>query len=390
MTDIRTEPRAARPRPADAPVTPQPPYDAHDAEGATDAAASEAGKERSSRLRRIILAAVLLVAAGLGLVRWLTTRNIVSTDNAQVDGHITPIAPKVQAFVARVLVDDNRTVKAGETLVVLDDKDLQLRLRQAEADLAQARAQAGGRAETGQAAAQLGTARAQAAGATSSIAAAEARFRQAEADLARYRSLAANKVISAQQLDQAQTAYEQAQANLEAARRTAAAAESQVSAASAGIRGADARLAAAQAAVETARVNVGYTVLLAPIDGVVARRRVEPGELVQPGQALMSIVPTTDLWVTANLKETQLADVTPGDKVTFEVDTYKGVEFEGTVESVSPATGARFALLPPDNATGNYTKVVQRVPVRIAVDASRDAAHPLRPGLSAVVKIRAR
>jgi membrane fusion protein (multidrug efflux system) len=222
------------------------------------------------------------------------------------------------------------------------------------------------------------------------VGAAEARFRQAETDLRRYRSLAANRVIPAQQLDQAQTAYDQAAANLEAARRSAAAAASQVTAASAGIRSADARLAAAQAAVETARVDVGYTVLLAPVDGVVARRRVEPGELVQPGQALLSIVPTHELWVTANLKETQLADITPGDAVTFEVDTYRGVEFEGTVESVSPATGARFALLPPDNATGNFTKVVQRVPVRIAVDGQQDPAHPLRPGLSADVKIRVR
>jgi len=384
MTDIRTEPRPPRSRPdahtAERPVAPLEPADQ----------APDPRADRNSRLRRIILALVVLAAVGIGVARWLTTRKLVSSDNAQLDGHITPIAPKVQAFVSRVLVDDNQPVKAGDTLAVLDDRDLQLRLRQAEADLAQARAQAGGRAEPGQAAAQLGTARAQAAGATSSVAAAEARFRQAEADLQRYRSLAANRVISAQQLDQAQTAYDQAKANLDSSRRAAAAAESEVSAASAGIRGADARLAAAQAAVETARVNVGYTVLRSPIDGIVARRRVEPGELVQPGQALMSIVPTSDLWVTANLKETQLADVNPGDKVTFEVDTYKGVEFEGTVESVSPATGARFALLPPDNATGNYTKVVQRVPVRIAVDGKQDPAHPLRPGLSAIVKIHAR
>ena len=379
MTDIYTEPRPARPRAPEA-QAPAPEPSTPDVVAPSTAA----------RIRRLVLLAVVLAAAGWGLVRWLARRNIVATDNAQVDGHITPIAPKVQAFVTRVLVDDNQFVKAGDTLAVLDDRDLQLALRKAEAALALARSQAGGRSEAGQAAAQLGTARAQAAGAVSSVGAAEARFRQAETDLRRYRSLAANRVIPAQQLDQAQTAYDQAAANLEGARRSAAAAASQVTAASAGIRSADARLAAAQAAVETARVDVGYTVLLAPVDGVVARRRVEPGELVQPGQALLSIVPIHELWVTANLKETQLADVTPGDAVTFEVDTYRGVEFEGTVESVSPATGARFALLPPDNATGNFTKVVQRVPVRIAVDGQQDPAHPLRPGLSADVKIRAR
>jgi membrane fusion protein (multidrug efflux system) len=296
----------------------------------------------------------------------------------------------VQAFVARVLVDDNQEVKAGDTLLVLDDRDLQLRLRQAEAELAAARAQGGGRREGGQAEAQLGTAEAQAARATSTVAVQEARLRQATADLERYRVLAAGRAVSEQRLDQAQREYDEALAEVEAARRSVSAARSQVSAASAGIRGAGAQIAAAAAAVATARVDVGYTVLLAPIDGIIARRRVEPGELVQPGQALMSVVPTTDLWVTANLKETQLADVNPGDEVTFAVDTYKGVEFRGTVASVSPATGARFALLPPDNATGNYTKVVQRVPVRIAVDGRQDPAHPLRPGLSADVKIRVR
>ncbi len=344
---------------------------------------------RASRVRRGII--LLVVAAGIawGLRTWIASRSVVTSDNAQVDGHITPIAPKVQAFVSRVLVEDNQQVKTGDTLVVLDARDLELRLQQVQADLASARAQAGSGRNAGQAAAQLAAMQAEAAGAEATVAAAEAAATKAAADLERYRGLAASKVIAAQQLDAAQAANDAAVANLDAARRQAIAAKSQVTASAAALKGADARLAAAMAAVGTAEAQVGYTVITAPLDGIVARRRVEPGELVQPGQALLSIVPSTDIWVTANLKETQLQQVTVGDPVEFTVDAYKGVKFSGTVESLSPATGARFALLPPDNASGNFTKVVQRVPVRISAPAG-DAAHPLRPGMSVDVTIRVR
>ena len=214
--------------------------------------------------------------------------------------------------------------------------------------------------------------------------------RKAQADLERARRLAATNVVSAQQLDAAEAAYAVASAQAEAARRQAGAATSQVTASMAALQGADARLAAAEAAVESARLQLEYTTVVAPSDGIVARRKVEAGELVQPGQTLMTVVPTTGLWVTANLKETQLENVSPGDAATFTVDAYPGREFRGAVESVSPATGARFALLPPDNATGNFTKVVQRVPVRIAVTGEPSSEFPLRPGLSAEVTIQTR
>ena len=149
-----------------------------------------------------------------------------------------------------------------------------------------------------------------------------------------------------------------------------------------GDRAADARVASAEATVENARLQLGYATLLAPYAGVVAKRNAEPGSLVQIGQNLMSVVPETNVWVTANLKETQLAKVEVGDEAEFSVDAYPGRTFRGKVESLSPATGARFSLLPPDNATGNFTKVVQRIPVRIRVDGPVDAAHPLRPGMS--------
>lgn len=336
----------------------------------------------------ILVAAVLVVTGAIyGWRRFQFARHHVSSDNAQIDGHITAVAPRVQGFVARVLVDDNQHVQAGDTLVVLDDQDFRVRLDQALAELASAEAQGGRTGQAGQARAEEAAQEAQAGSAAAQVEAARATVRKAEADLERIRGLAERKIIAPQQLDQARWAVDNARAGLDAAERQAAAASSQTLAAKAGVRVAGARLTAARAAVENARLQLGYTVILAPATGVVAKRAVEPGALVQIGQSLLSIVPDAEVWVTANLKETDLARIRVGASVEFTVDAYPGFAFHGTVESLSPATGARFALLPPDNATGNFTKVVQRVPVRIAVDPNQDQAHPLRPGLSVDVSI---
>jgi len=187
-------------------------------------------------------------------------------------------------------------------------------------------------------------------------------------------------------LDAANAAAQAAQAGLLAAQRNADAARQQVISAGAGLTAADARVAASRASRDQMALQLSYTRILAPQTGVVAKRSVEVGQLVSPGQPLMSIVPLSSVWVSANLKETEVRDVHPGDVVDFEVDAYPGHTFHGTVESISPATGARFSLLPPDNATGNFTKVVQRIPVRIAVTA-QDPQRPLRPGMSANVTI---
>ena len=344
-------------------------------------------RTRTRRLPLIIGAIIVIALATWGVRRYLYSRHHVSTDNAQVDGHITAISPRIAGFIDRVSVEENQQVKAGDTLVVLDQRDLRVRLDQAEADLRTAQAAVGSDRRAGEAAAQLQATRAEAASAQAAITAAEATYRQANADYERYRGLAASKIVSAQQLDAAQAARDQAAGNLEATRRRASAAGSQVSASGAALRGADARLAAAQSAVETARLQLSYATLLAPSSGIVAKRSAEPGALVQIGQTLMSIVPDTNVWVTANMKETQLENIRVGDAAEFDVDAYPGVTFHGKVESLSPATGARFALLPPDNATGNFTKVVQRVPIRIAVDDPADPAHPLRPGMSVDVTV---
>jgi membrane fusion protein (multidrug efflux system) len=350
-------------------------------------AVAKAGRKR---LPLIIVGIVVIAAVTWGVREYLWGLHHESTDNAQLDGHITVIAPQVQAFVSRVLVDDNQHVKAGDTLVVLDDRDLKVRLQQAEADLANAAAAAGNERRGGQARSQLAWSRAQQASAQAAVASADANYKKAAADLERIRGLAANKIVAAQQLDAAQAAYDAAVAELESARKQAAAAGDQVAVYGAALSGAGARLAAAQSAVDNARLQLSYTYILAPTDGVIARRSAETGALVQIGQTLMSIVPDRGLWVTANLKETQLENVRVGDPATFTVDAYGNHEFHGHVESLSPATGARFALLPPDNATGNYTKVVQRVPVRIRVDSPPDPTYPLRPGMSVVPTITTR
>ncbi len=210
--------------------------------------------------------------------------------------------------------------------------------------------------------------------ADAAVAQAQANALKATADLARIEPLAAQNVVSQQQLD--------------AARAAATAAQAQLAAAQAALVGADARVAAARAARDQAALQLSYTRLTAPSNGVVSKKSVEIGQLVQPGQPLMSVVPLEDVWVTANLKETETADVTPGDSADITVDAYKGVHFRGHVESLSPATGAKFSLLPPDNATGNFTKVVQRIPVRIHLDGAPDPAHALRPGMSVVATIK--
>lgn len=335
-----------------------------------------------------VVVGVILVALGIRAIWFASTH--VSTDDAQVEGHITPIQPRVGGFVAAVRAQDNQRVRRGDTLVILDDRDLRARLAQMDADLAALIATVGSRGKVGQAVAQLDQARAAAAAADANVAQAEANAEKASSDLERYRALAARNIVSRQQLDAAEAAARTTGAQLVAAQRNASAAGEQVTAANAALTGAEARVAAARAIRDQAALQLSYTVITAPVSGVVSKKSVEPGQFVQPGQPLMSVVPLDDVWVVANLKETQIQRVAPGSTVEIKADAYPGRVFDGHVESLSPATGARFSLLPPDNATGNFTKIVQRIPVRIRLDAAPDTAHPLRPGMSVDVTIRTR
>ena len=337
-----------------------------------------------------IVAVVALVILFWAFQRWSYGRSHQSTDNAQVDGHIVPVLAKVGGYVKTVNVSENDHVTAGQLLVQLDDADYRVRVQQAAADVAAAEATAGGGGFAGQAQAQVQSAAGQRAALDAQIGAARANANKADADLARARELAAKQIISRQQLDAAQATAAVARANLLAAERQASAAGGTVNTAEAGVRVATARTGAARAALANAQLQLDYTRITAPASGEVSRKQVEVGQLVAAGQPLMSVVADTGVWVTANFKETQLAKIRPGQQVEFEIDAYGGCIGTGTVASVSGATGAKFALLPPDNATGNFTKVVQRVPVRIAVTKPCAGNHPLRPGLSAVVHIDTR
>ena len=349
-------------------------------------AVSEPEKPSKKKFVVPIIAVLGLVLLVWAFQKWSYGRSHESTDNAQVDGHIVPVLAKVGGYVKTVGVNENDRVKAGQLLVEIDDADYRVRLQQAQADLAAAEATGGGGGFAGQAQAQVQSAAGQRAALDAQIGAARAQANKADADLARARELAGKQIISQQQLDAAQATAAVAHANLLAAERQASAAGGTVNTAEAGVRVAGARTLAARALAENAQLQLDYTKITAPASGEVSRKQVEVGQLVAPGQPLLSIVADTGVWVTANFKETQLANIRPGQPVEFDIDAYGNCVGEGKVASVSGATGAKFALLPPDNATGNFTKVVQRVPVRIAV-TKPCPGYTLRPGLSANVHV---
>jgi membrane fusion protein (multidrug efflux system) len=341
--------------------------------------------------RRVVLPIIILVAliaVAWGVKTWNYSRHHESTDDAQIDGDITPVLSKVGGYVSSVTVEENQHVKAGQVLVTIDDEEYRVQLEQAQAELAAAQAAAGSTEITGQAQAQVATATGQRQAVAANVVAAEAANKRAQADLARIQELASKQIVSKQQLDAAQAAAAAAAAQLVAAQKQAAAAGAQVTNAQAGVRVAQARLEAARAARDNAQLQLSYTKVVAPTSGTASRKQVEVGQLIAPGQPLVSIVSDTSIWVTANFKETQLDNIRVGQPVEIDVDAYDGCKAEGKVESVSGATGAKFALLPPDNATGNFTKVVQRIPIRIAITKPCNNNRPLRPGLSVNVHVQ--
>ena len=392
----------------------------------------------SSKLRlRLIVGGIVLLAAVLGL--YLYFHNRESTDDAQVDGHITPIAAKIYGRVAQVQVRDNQQVKAGQVLVQLDPADYQAALDQAKGAIALAEGEARSAGvdvprTSEDTASGTSSAQAQLAGARADLMRAQATYEQsqtadlayaqanieksranaqlAKADLARYLPLMEKGEISKQQYDaakanadatasalnadeqklvQAQRNVEISSAQLDASKARVLQAEAGVATAHADIkrvamRSADAqaklaKVEQARAQVDAAQLNLSYCNVVAPIDGVVTHKQVEDGQIVQQGQGLMVIVPLQDVWVTANFKETQLRKMRAGQKVYVEVDTY-GKTFPGHVDSIAGATGAVVSLLPPENATGNFVKVVQRIPVKIVLDPIPADVAVLRPGMN--------
>lgn len=352
---------------------------------------------------------VLAIALFFGYSEFRYLQRHETTDDAQIDGDVNPVIPKVGGYVKAIRFKDNQHVKEGDTLFVLDDADYRLRVDQAQAAMQSAMAAAGvSRSQVNVALAtiqssQAGvqTARDQVATAQANVAAAQARARRASLDFDRYSRLLAEKTVPQQQFDVVQTERDAAQAQLQAAQAQLRTAQSQVSAAGTqtGVTSSQrlatqGQISVAQAAIKQrqadlniAELQLSYTIVRAPVSGVVSRRSVQIGQLVQAGQAVCSVVGNQNLWVTANFKETQLKQMQPGQTVAIDVDAFGDEKLTGHVGSFAGATGAKFSLLPPDNATGNYVKVVQRVPVRIELEKNSPLYAKLRPGMSANVAV---
>jgi membrane fusion protein, multidrug efflux system len=374
---------------------------------------------RRSGRARTALVLVALAAVVAGLLAWRHFAGRESTDDAQVDGHVVPVAARVGGTVLAVLVADNQPVEKGMLLARIDPRDYEVALLRAQADLAENEATARAAHTTvpltsttafSQAAAadsDLAGAQARLAAAAAQLREAQARERQTAGDVERFRPLLAKDEISKQHFDAAATAADSARASREAAEAAVHSAEKAVDAArarlaqartgreqvdivSARAASAAAKVEMAKASVEQAKLNLSYTEMKAPVAGVVSRKTVEAGQVVQPGQPLLALVPLDDVWVTANFKESQLKSIRPGQPVEVAVDAYGGRTFRGRVDSLSAATGSRFSLLPPENATGNYVKVVQRIPVKIVFEPGQDPEHLLRPGLSVVPTVLTR
>jgi len=333
----------------------------------------------------IVVAIVALVAGGLWYWRHKTYgQYFEETDDAQIRADAVAIAPKVSGYVTEVLVDDNQDVKQGEALARIDPGDYDAKVAQARAQIAQAVAGAEN-ARAGMAEQQAAIAQAQA-----QLAAARAKAAHDAAEVARYAPLAASGAETRQQLDQLRLAaaesaqqLRQQQAALEMQKRHVAAIEAQV-------RQAEAQGQGARAQLDAAGIDLSATRLTAPIAGRIGDKTVRIGQFVQAGTRLMSVVPLSKLYVVANFKETQLALMRPGQPAKISVDALSGVEVDGRVASVSPGTGAQFSILPPENATGNFTKIVQRVPVRLVIEAPASARKVLLPGLSVKVTVDTR
>src|SRR5215468_2942462 len=381
--------------------------------------------------RRAVLLAAALILAAIGAGGWVYLSSYESTDDAQVDGHLHPVSARISGTIVRVNpeVEDSHFVQAGTVLAEIDPADFAAERDRAQADYDRLKANSSAAASDitvtssgSQGRLELATASVSEAGESvasekASLQAAEARsaqadanFARAEADRQRYEPLLAKHEISQSEYDRVATeaatdreAVTAARAEILAAQKRITQAESrlaerkadllaagsapqQIASSRAKAQAAVADAGRAKAQLRTAQLNLDYTRIVAPVSGIVGRKSVEAGQRIQPGQQLLTIIPLDDLWITANFKETQLRKMKPGQAVTVHVDS-SGIDYHGRIDALGGATGARFSLLPPENASGNYVKVVQRVPVRILLDAGENADHRLRPGMSVEAKV---
>jgi membrane fusion protein (multidrug efflux system) len=338
---------------------------------------------------------LIILATVAGLHFFAQSESYQSTDDAFIDGHIIQVGPKISGRIEHVYVDDNQDVKKGDLLVEIDPRDYDAQLSQRLAALDSIKAQTGAaQASMDQAMANVRNLEATVEQNKADVEASQAQADQAADDLHRYEGLSAQKAISAQDLTHAQDSNRAAQASLNSAKKKVSAAEAQVVAGQAQVRTYAALLQYVlaqvkenEASVDTAKLNSSYTKIFAPESGRLTRKAIEPGAYVQTGQTMLALVPS-NVWVTANFKENQLRLMRPNQPVNIAIDPLSGKEFRGHVDSIQAGSGARFSLLPPENATGNYVKVIQRVPVKIVFDEQPDTSLRLGPGESVVPTVR--
>jgi membrane fusion protein (multidrug efflux system) len=350
---------------------------------AVDPAAAPAGTPPNKRVIGIV-AVIALIALGVGGRMWYRSHYFVETENAYVSGHVHPVSARISGVVARVLVEDNQVVKAGDVIAELDPADQRVKVEQIQAQIASAGQQ------VLQGDAQLAQAKAQASAAQAQVAQSQAQLLRTKQDAERYGQLynTQMKAVSKAELDAANAANAGATADLAARRDNALAAQAQIAAAGSAREVIKAQVKVLQTQLKDATQQLAYNKIVAPVAGRIGRRSVEVGARIQPGQLLAAIV-QDEVWITANFKETQLAGIVPGQAVHIVVDAMPNRPLAGRVDSFSPASGNQFALLPADNATGNFTKIVQRVPVKIVLRAEdvRQLGGRLVPGMSALAEI---
>lgn len=352
--------------------------------------------KKSSKGFIIVLLILVVLGGWFGITKYIHAQHHEETDDAQISSNISPVIPRVSGYVTEVRVKDNQQVKRGDTLIILDNRDHKIKVEQAEAALATAQSNRGAAQATTTASQEnINTYRANVGTIEAQIEVAKVNLQRVSQDYDRYANLIKDHTITQQQFEQAQAAKETAERQLDvlaeqkkqAASQTTAIA-SQSNATSQQVSIASGTIKQRQVDVEDAKLNLSYTVVLAPADGMVSKVNVQPGQYISSGQSLFSVVLDQNTWVVANFKETQLDKMKIGQKVFIEVDAFPGHEFEAKLSSFSPATGSSFALLPPDNASGNFVKVVQRLPVKIEfINPFDSLVRQLRTGMNVNVDV---
>lgn len=338
-------------------------------------------KSGKKKILPIILGIVIVSGAIYGTQKYIYSRTHEDTDDAQLEGNMSPVLPRIAGYIKNINFQDNQQIKMGDTLLLIDDHDLQIKVQQSQAAVDNAKAAL----EVSKA--NVPTSTSSVESARASVENAKVRLWKVSKDFDRYEKLLSEKSITQQQADNAKADKESAETQLKVAEKQLSSLQSQVHASEEQVKVAESVVKQRQADLDYAKLQLSYTIITAPMSGVISKKNVQPGQYIQPGQSLCTIVGDNEIWVVANFKETQLKNMKIGEEVDVEIDAYKNLALKGEVASFAGATGARFSLLPPDNATGNFVKVVQRMPVKIKLNTDKEQLTLLHPGLSAHVVV---